>query len=398
MRANNRNKPLTGDARGMGTKSKFSLLLTGIAGVLGLLLFFTLINWERVEGNERLITQNYSSGLSEEILGSGTHFYMPLTTTVYKYSVGTEKFIMGKAELYNREDRSDHVDYPPFTVTTGGSGKEQPATFSVTLQYHLDPKKLVRLHSEAQSEYEATKIKPALTRIISDHATTQTVLDFYSGEGRVALQRNIEKAIMENETLSEVGIVVETFVIDSIDLDKAYVEEITGRQLATQKKLRAIEEAKAAEEVAKRVEAEAQADKLKKIVEAEAIAGQKIKAAEAAAKEVELAAKADAVKVKAAAEADRFQKEQNAKGLLAQGLAEAEVAQKKASAKYSGEAGARQAQVEIEQARVQLFTNMKINGVVPEKTMMTIINGSSNVQPVVGTGSVAPLAPTEEAK
>jgi hypothetical protein len=256
------------------------------------------------------------------------------------------------------------------------------------MQYTLDPTKLSQLHRTSQVNYEDLVIKPALTRIISDMATTQTVLDFYSGEGRVALQRGIEKAITDNEGLSSVGIRVETFVIDSIDLDPNYVAEITGRQLATQKKLRAIEEAKAAEEVAKKVEAEAQADKLKKIVEAEAAKEQKIKAAEASAAEVELAAKADAVKVKAAAEASRFQKEQDAKGLLAQGTAQAEVAEKQRNAKYAGESGRLQAQVEIEQARIGLFKNMKLEGVIPEKTVMTWINGvTAPVAPVINATS-----------
>lgn len=363
----------------MTLKQKLTLGLVGAGSVVLLLVFAMLFSWERVEGNERLVTQDFSDGVSNETVGAGTFFYVPLKTTVYKYNVGTEKFIMGKQELYNGKG-SDFVDYPAYTITTGGNGKEQPATFSVTLQYRLDPSKLVELHKQAGSNYEDLRIKPALTRIISDQATTQTVLDFYSGEGRVTLQRNIEKAITDNEALSEVGIVVETFVIDSIDLDPAYVAEITGRQLASQKKLRAVEETRAAEEVAKRVEAEAEADKLKTIVEADAKKQQRIKAAEANAAETELAAKADATKVKAAAEADRFQKEQNAKGLLAQGLAEAEVAQKKAIAKYAGEAGARQAQVEIEQSRVELFKNMAIQGVISEKMALTIINGGADVK------------------
>lgn len=366
----------------LGEVMNFDFKFKAGAVLLGLFLVFLLFfRWERVEGNERLVTQNWRTGVSDEIVTSGTFFYVPMFTTVYKYTIGTEKFIMGKQELYNGKG-ADVVDYPAYTITTGGSGKEQPATFSVTMQYTLTPAKLVELHKTAQTNYEDLVIKPALTRIISDMATTQTVLDFYSGEGRVELQRNIEKAISEKDALASVGIKVETFVIDSIDLDPAYVAEITGRQLATQKKLRAVEEAKAAEEIAKKVEADALADKLKKIVEAEGAKEQKIKAAEAAAAEVELAAKADAIKVKAAAEASRFQKEQDAKGLLAQGLAQAEVAEKQRNAKYAGESGMRQAQVEIEQARVNLFKNMKIEGVVPEKTVMTIING--NATPVVG--------------
>jgi regulator of protease activity HflC (stomatin/prohibitin superfamily) len=371
----------------MNLKTKLTVGAVVVGSLLSLALFFTFFNWERVEGNERLITQNWKTGVSDDVVGPGTFFYFPITTTVYKYNVGTEKFIMGRKDLYNNKG-SDVVDYPAFTVTTGGSGKEQPATFSVTLQYRLDPTKLTKLHKTAQNQYEDLVIKPSLTRIISDMATTQTVLDFYSGEGRVNLQRSIEKAIIDHPFLAEVGILVETFVLDSIDLDQNYVAEITGRQLATQKKLRAIEEAKAAEEVAKRVEAEAQADKLKLIVEAEAKKEQRVKAAEAAASEVELAAKADAAKTKFAAEAERFQKEQNAKGLLAQGLAEAEVAEKKRNAKYAGEPGARAARVEIEQARVELFKNMNLQGIVPEKTMLTIINGTAQQNPTLTVPAV----------
>lgn len=345
----------------------------------------------RVEGNERMLKQYVSSGLSSEIFTSGTYFYFLFFTKTYTYNVGTEKFIMGKGDFYNGKG-SETVDYPAYTITTGGNGKEQPATFSVTLQYRIDPSKLLELHKSAQDKYEDLVIKPALTRIISDTATQLVVLDFYSGEGRVKLQKAIEVKITEHPALASVGIIVETFVIDSIDLDDAYVKEIMGRQLATQTKLRAIEEAKASEELAKKAEADAQATKLKLLVEAETAKGQKIRAAEATAAEVELAAKADAIKIKTAAEASRFQKEQDAKGLLAQGIAEAEVAQKKSLAKYSGEAGARMAQVEIEQARVQLFSNMKINGVMPEKTMMTIINGSAPMVTVPATTTPPPAA------
>ena len=205
-------------------------------------------------------------------------------------------------------------------------------------------------------------IKPALTRIISDLATTQTVLDFYSGTGRVKLQKDIEIAISEHKSLSAVGIVVDTFVIDAIVLDEAYVAEITGRQLATQKKLRAIEEAAAAIEIAKKVESIAMAGKLKKIVEAEASKAQRIKAAEAAKAEHMLAA-----------EASRFSKEQDAKGLLAEGLAQAKVDNARKTSRYSGVAGARQAAVEINQARVKMFQNFTFTGFIPENAALTLL-------------------------
>ena len=100
-----------------------------------------------------------------------------------------------------------------------------------------------------------------------------------------------------------------------------------------------------------------------------------------------MAANANAIKIKAKATAERYRKEQDAKGLLAQGLAEAKVAEKKRNSKYNGVSGARQAQVEIEQARVKLFTNMNIKGVITENTALTIINGGKNIAPVLPLAS-----------
>lgn len=338
--------------------------------------------WTTIGGNQRVVVQDWSDGVQETTLGAGTSFYPLFIKKHYKYNIGTEKFIMGDSELYNGVG-SEYVDYPAFTVTTGGKGKEQPAKFSVTLQYRLDAGHLVALHNKSQSKYEDLIIKPALTRIISDRATELEVLDFYSGKGRVALQKSIERDISSHPHLSEVGIIVETFVIDSIILDEKFVNEITGRQLATQKKLRAIEEAKAAQEMAKQVEAEAQADKLKRIVQAEALKQEKIKAAEANNESRILAAKAEAEEIKQKATAERYRKEQDAKGLLAQGLAQAKVAKEKKMSKYDGVAGARQASVEIEQAKSDRLKNANISGVVTEKTFMMLTDGKGMNTPNV---------------
>ena len=349
--------------KGNSMNSKKILLMVGT--LVALIGFFTLAGFKTIEGDERGVTQTWS-GLEANLMTPGTHFYMPVFKTIHVYDVGSEKFIMGKKEYYNGNG-SEYVDYPAVTVTTGGTGNEQPVTFSVTMNYRLSPDaKLIKLHEYAQKEYEDLVIKPNLTRIINDLATTRRVLSFYSGEGRVQLQKDIEIAIMEHPALSAVGIIVDTFVFDSIDLDPAYVNEIQGRQLATQKKLRAIEETLAAKEVALRVEAEAGAKKLKLIVEAETAKQQEIKKAEALRQTVELEAKAS-----------RFKKEQDAKGLLAQGLAEARVAEAKRNSKYSGVSGQRKAAVEIAVARVGLFKNMAIKGVISERTALTIIQGGA---------------------
>lgn len=357
----------------MNLKRNLTLGVAGLGVVASLVFLFTMVGIKTVEGNERAVIQDWNDGVLEQLWTPGTEFYMPLTTTPYVYHIGAARFIIG----------GENGDMKAQTVTTGGSGQEQPATFHATLQYHLDETKLVKLHNHSRTNYEQTVIKPALIRIISDTATVLPVLEFYSGNGRMKLQQDIEQAIMNEPSLAELGIVVDTFVFDKIILDQEYVEKIRGRQLAFQDKLKNIEEAKAAEEAAKKEEALAQADKLKRIVAAEASAAEQVKAAEAQKQKRVLAAEAQAQEIRQKAGAERFRKEQDAKGLLAQGLAEAKVANEKKVSKYSGVSGQRQAAVEIEQARVELFKNMTLQGIVTEKTALTIINGSSSKSPVL---------------
>lgn len=363
--------------------------IVGSLAALGFLatLFFTFaVNYEKIQGDQRAVVQDWSEGVLPELWADGTHFYIPIKTTPTIYNIGSEKFVMGKSKYYTGEG-SDFANFPAYTVMTGGKGKEQPATFSVTLNYRLDPTKLITLHNRARKSYEDVIIKPALTKIIRTSVTKQEVLDFFTGEGNILLQETITNAITSHPTLSEVGIVVENFVIDSIDLDPEYITEIQGRQIAIQKKLREKEETLAALERANREEATAQADKLRRIVQAEAKKQEQIKAAEAANESEVLAAKAASEKTRLDAAADRYRKEQDAKGALALGMAEAKVAEAKRNSKYSGESGLRKAQVEIAKYEVEKFKNMKLEGILDKDVALSIIKSTGN------TGGPIPTLP-----
>jgi regulator of protease activity HflC (stomatin/prohibitin superfamily) len=357
-----------------GVKGKIVGGFVAFAVLFVLVLMINFIGIQPIDGNERAVVKHWNDGMRTELWEPGTTFYNGLTTTPYVYHVGAQRFIMGEGE---------EADVGPFKVTTGGEGKEQPAIFHSTLQYSLDTSKLVALHNKCNTRCEQSVVNNTLTRIISDQATKLEVLSFYTGAGRTKLQNSIETAIREHPALVNIGINVENFVFNKIILDPEYVGKIAARQLAYQDKLKNIEETKAAEEAAKKTEALAEANKLERIVKAEADKQEKIKAAEASNESRILAAKAQAEEIKQKATAERYRKEQDAKGLLAQGLAEAKVAKQKRDSKYSGVAGARQAQVEIEQARVQLFSNMSIKGVITEKTALTIIEGGQNIAPVL---------------
>lgn len=361
----------------------------GVSAVVGVIFLaiaaFQLIGFVEVKGHQQAVVEKFygsDKGVQEQLLSNGRHFYIPALSKPYVYNVGTDNFIMGKSEYYTNEG-TDRVNFPALTIKCGGRGQEQPATFSITLQYQLDSTKLTKLHKRAQNQYRDRIIKPALTNIIKSLTVTQHVLDFYTGDGYNRLQSAIEEHIKSDPVLSELGIVVDTFVIDQIDLDPAYEREIQERQLATQKKLKEDELAKAAESAALKTQAVAKADKLKRIVEAEADKQEKVLAAEAANESKILAAKAAAEQKRLDASADRYRKEQDAKGLKAQGLAQAAVDRARKAARYDGIAGARQAAVEIEQAKTERMKGMNFNGVVTEKTLMMFSDGKNLNTPSV---------------
>ena len=367
------------------------LKLWGGIGVLAAVIFmivaYQFIGFAEVKGHQAAVVEKFygdDKGVQTALLNNGRHFYVPAFSKPYIYNVGTDNFIMGDSKYYSGKG-TDFTDFNALTIKCGGRGNEQPATFSVTLQFHLDTRNLATLHKSAQHQYKDRIIKPALTNIIKSLTVEQHVLDFYTGIGYNKLQRDIQAAIKVDPTLSEVGIVVDTFVLDQIDLDPEYEAEIQGRQLATQKKLRADEEAKAAESLALKAQAVANAKKLERIVAAEADKQEKIKAAEASNESRILAAKAEAAEIKQKAGAERYRKEQDAKGLLAQGLAQARVDKERKISRYEGISGKRQALVEMTQAKVEMFKNFNPDAVITEKTFLTVLREGqhSNNSPTV---------------
>jgi regulator of protease activity HflC (stomatin/prohibitin superfamily) len=376
-------------------KFKIRAGVAGLSFVILLIAAFQFIGFVEVKGHQAAVVEVFydvpllglTRGVQEDVLGPGRHFYIPLLQKPYTYNVGTDNFIMGKPKYYTGKG-TDYVDFPALEIKCGGRGQEQPATFSVTLQYQLDTNSLTKMHKRAQKHYKDRIIKPALTNIIKNLTVEQHVLEFYTGHGYNDLQKQIEHSIANNKVLSELGIVVNTFVIDQIDLDPKYEEEIRERQLATQRKLKENELKKAADAEAIRKEAEANANKLVRIKAAEAAKEERIKAAEADKREkvlaaeakkqqVELNAEADAKKVRLAASADRYRKEQDSKGALALGIAQAKVLERKKNSKYEGEAGARAAAVDIERAKENRLRNMNITGVVTENTIMSVMDGKN---------------------
>jgi regulator of protease activity HflC (stomatin/prohibitin superfamily) len=292
----------------------------------------------------------------------------------------------------------------------------------LNLRWRIDPLKLVSIHKTVREDIEEKIIRPVVMRVVKDEATRLTAIDAYSGEGLVRLQTSIQSSLTgaergEGKELSERGIIVENFVIEHIKLDDKYIEEIKGKQIATQKTLRAVEEQKAAEAKALVAKSEAMAEYNTKlvaqqllstnmviqagaenervIIAAKAQAEQVTIAAKAAAEQVMVAAKAQAAQVELAANAEKTKLELEgegkklamvavADGTLAMGKADAAAKQLLVES-YKG--AGQDAYVQIQVAQSLAEGTKSIQGYLPNNFNPTVIseNFVNAIQSVLGS-------------
>lgn len=214
---------------------------------------------------------------------------------------------------------------------------------------------------------------------------------------------------MRGQELSQRGIIVENFVIEHIKLDDKYIEEIKGKQIATQKSLRAKEEKIAADSAAEVAKSMAMAEYNTKLVAQQLLATNMvinanaenekvIIAAKAAAEQVTIAAKAQAEQVRVAAEAEKEKQalEGEGKKLFMLAVAQGTLEQGKAEATAKllmldsyKEAGTN-AYVTVEVAKAMAEGTKNIQGYLPNNFNPTIVsdNFMNAVQSIMGNRSV----------
>lgn len=339
----------------------------GVLGVIILVVSFSFVGWEKVEGDEAAVLQDWSGGVRSEVWRDGTHFYIPVVTDVHLYNIGIEKVTFAS----NKE-----AEYAPIEVNVGENGGQR-AKISLSVNYRIahtidedgkitfSPERLIALHRELKKDYESIVLKRTIVEVVNRIARPKSALEIYSGTGYNLFVEEVQAALHSHKMFRNNGILIESVIVYNVNLNPEYEKEIESKQLAIQKTLRENEEEKAAVARAARAKQEAQAEVETRTQKAEAAKQERIKAAEAEKAEQVLQAQG--------------QKEAQilkAEGILAQGRAEAEVQELKREALYAGSSGALRAKVEIAQARA--VVSGKILGtinVLPEKTFAQLGEG-----------------------
>jgi len=374
-----------------------------VGGILLLMLVILLVktvDYVAVEANEiSVIEQRNWFGVGATAFdwkGPGTYYLIPGWRYSHKeYFVGTQKLTFQSARVLRRSQegsqRQEIVagEYPSIDFKVGGDGGQEVET-DVTLNYrvgwamadsaaakkrgiavgeiYFDPQAVIRLHQDLKDNYRDVVLKRRTRDIVINHGTTYTsALDIYSGDGFGDFKMQVARSLTTDPGLNSRGILIEDAIVYRNNLDPDYGEEIRLKALKIQEALRKKEETKAAEEEAKRVFAEAQAEVEKRTQTAEASKIERIKAAEADAEERRLEG-----------QGLRMKKEEEAKGVLALGLAEAEVEEAKRNAKYDGTSGYRRAMVELESNRAEKYRGM-LDGmsVINDKTILQVLQDAN---------------------
>lgn len=354
------------------------LIGAGILLLIASVVCFMMFEVTTVKGNQAGIKETWNNGVINEVLPPKTYFLFPgFMQEIYTYDMSAQVTQMDDFRVQSQEGQDLKID--------------------AKLQWRRDHMKLVNQHKTVRDQIDQKVILPVMQRIIKDKSTAKKAIEQYSGDGLVALQAEIQRTLAAAEgELAEKGILVENFVIIHIDLDPKYIEEIKGKQIATQRQLRAVEEQKAADAEALVVKAKAQADAFKQVVEAERDAKVTVVNAQAANEKTILAAKADQQKAVLAAEGDKQRqvlaaegKKSEAEGILAMGKAEAE-AQKLKLAAYAVPGADAFVRVEISKNMGAAFQG--IRGFLPQDMRISVLSSDfEKAIDAVSGNTVVPL-------
>jgi regulator of protease activity HflC (stomatin/prohibitin superfamily) len=356
----------------------------GAVFILGLVVFCSLLGWKTVPGNEVGVRETFSGGVDANSLPSKTYFYWRITERIFTYPLSMQVFVMNDVTTKQGE-KSQGREQDSYLVQ---SAEGQDMHISLSVQYRIDPIKVIEIHKTVRDDIPEKLIRPVVMRVVKDQATKRTATSAYSGEGLVSLQKDIF-ADLSNATgeLRTRGVVVENFVIEGIRLNEKYIAEITERQVAMQRKLKEDELTKAATAASLRVEAEAQAnlkqavvaaqrDKEVGVLNAERDNEMAVLKAKAEQQKVQLAAEAEQKKLVMEATGHRDASILEAEGTLAKGKAEAE-AQKLRLSAYA--VSGADSFVKIEVAKAFAQSTQGIQGYLPsDMHVYTLGNNFSN--------------------
>lgn len=207
-------------------------LLWGVLGFLALIVIFS--SFYTIRSTERGVLSTFGK-MSDEVIGAGLHFKIPMVQTIKKVNVQQKKFD-GKEDSYTRDVQTSEVEY--------------------TINYDLVSENVSMLMKNVGDDYHNRIVVPyvrsAMKKAFGNYAATEIV------ENRDAVRRAIESSL--RHTLDSNYFRNIQFQLVNIDFDDDFEKAIKEKQVAEQNALKAKNVTIQVEEQAKQTKIKAEAD------------------------------------------------------------------------------------------------------------------------------------------
>ncbi len=263
-----------------------------IIGIVGLVVFVMTCGIINIHPTECAVEVNKFKGKVMDMpKGVGYHLYNRWVTDMITYKVAARAY-PGDVESSEKSDK-----YNLDLKTNDG----QNIDVDLTIIYALRVKEVPRLHAEVGRNYQDEVLLPQIRSEARLVVGSYEAEQIYQGKVRDEIQQAIKQKL-QLALAKYPAIQIQDALLRSFSFSKDFERKIEEKKLAAQQVEINKNKAYAQEEEAKRMEAEARGDKLKKIQKAEG--------------------EAQSRRIKA--DAERYSLEQEAKGKLAIFQSEAE--------------------------------------------------------------------------
>lgn len=190
------------------------LIVLGGAIVFGIIVLALLVNFASVNTGYRGVRLTFQKP-SGEILSEGLYFYSPaLGQSIVQMNVQTV---------------ADEVH------AAAASRDLQSVQTTVTVNYHLDPGKVVDVYDKLRTDYQARIIDPTVQEAVKAATARHVATDLVAN--RTQVRDSIDRDLRTR--VAPYGIVVDQVLITDFSFDKAFQDAVEAKVTAQQNLLTA---------------------------------------------------------------------------------------------------------------------------------------------------------------
>lgn len=179
-----------------------------------------------VGAGERAVVFNRFSGLMPGQLGEGLHLLMPFVQEATRYNVKTQNYTMSNSTSEANTSAGNANDALQALTSDG-----LPVTLELSVQYHVDPEHVDRLHEMVGPDYLENILRPQTRADVRMVVAQYPVVDVYGARrARIIDEINIRLRAL----LAKNDIILESALLRDVSFSPQFQKAIEQKQVAQQ--------------------------------------------------------------------------------------------------------------------------------------------------------------------